>query len=277
MEKGKAKVVKQETPEAVEVKAAPAPLKIGIVGCSDTKSLAPYDDKSWEIWAMNNAFNHIPRPTRWFEIHPIKKVGKQFYRRKLTRPGVFEWSTEFRGQPMNDYVKSLASLNCPVYMQKHWDEIPQSLPYPLEEITGRFGRYFTNSVSYMIALAITMGAAEIGCWGVDMAAATEYGPQRPSCEFFLGIAAGLGIKLTIPKQADLLKTRFMYGFEEREQAEYEAKLANMLTAIQTRKAKALSQYELAQKQVNQYVGAEEAVREITRVWANHADAQIWRD
>lgn len=262
-------------PEAVPV-AAPVK-KVAIVGCSDTKTLAPYDDKSWDIWAMNNAFGHVKRPAAWFEIHPIKFEGGQYWRRKLIRPGVFEWSKEFRGQEMMAYLEGIAKLDCTVYMRQHWDIVPKSVPYPLEEITAKFGRYFTNSVSYMIALAILQGYREIGCWGVDMATATEYGPQRPSCEFFLGIAAGLGIKITIPKQADLLKTKFLYGFEEREQCEWEAKMISMLDAMAARKAKAMNQYEVANKQIQQYIGAEEAVREVQRIWSNLADTKIWSD
>jgi hypothetical protein len=178
---------------------------------------------------------------------------------------------------MLTYLKNIASLDCPVYMQQHWDIIPKSIPYPLEEITKSFGRYFTNSVSYMIALAIKQGYKEIGCWGVDMATASEYGPQRPSCEFFLGIAAGLGIKITIPDQADLLKTRFLYGFEEREQVAWEKKITQMLEAMEGRKQKALQQYEVANKQIQQYVGAQEAVKEIQRIWSNWGDPKVWTD
>jgi len=262
-------------PEAAIV-AAPVK-RIAIVGCSDTKNLAPYNDPSWQIWAMNNAFGHIKKADAWFEIHPIKMVNGNFLRRKLIRPGIFEWSPEFRGQEMTAYLKAIAALDCPVYMQQHWDIVPKSVAFPLKEIVGRFGRYFTNSVSYMIALAILQGAKEIGCWGVDMSTGSEWGPQRPSCEYFLGIATGLGIKVTMPEQADLLKTRFMYGFEEREQCAWEKKITQMLEAMEGRKQKALMQFETANKQIQQYVGAMEATKEIERVWSNLMDTKIWTD
>ncbi len=263
-------------PEAVPL-AAPAPLKIAIVGCSDTKNLAPYGDPSWQIWAMNNAFGHVHKPAAWFEVHPIKFENGQYLRRKLIRPGVFQWSKEFRGQEMKSYLEGIAKLDCPAYMQQHWDIIPKSIPYPLETILAKFGRYFTNSVSYMIALAIHYGAKEIGCWGVDMATGTEYAPQRPSCEFFLGIAAGMGIKITIPDEADLLKTRYLYGFEERERSAWEAKMIQMMEAMEGRKSKAMNQYEVANKQIQQYIGAQEALKEIQRIWSNHSDSKIWTD
>jgi hypothetical protein len=250
--------------------------KIAIVGCSDSKDLAPYGDKTWEIWSMNNAF-HVQRPTAWFEIHPIKFSDSKYQRRKLIRPGVFEWSNDFRGMPMADYIKALAALKVPVYMQQHWLDIPLSVKYPIEDVTHRFGRYFTNSVSYMIALAIIQGATDIGCFGVDMAHNTEYGPQRPSCEWMLGVAAGLGVRLVIPDQADLLKTTFLYAFEEREQVAWEKKISSVLKAMETRKAKALSIHDAEEQKVQQYIGAIQAVKEIERLWSNHMAEKTWKD
>lgn len=288
MSKGKALATTQEA--AVQQPAATAaslPVrKIAIVGCSDTKDLAPYGDPAWEIWAMNNSFVHTKRQTAWFEIHPIKYANGHFYRRDLLRPGVFRWSLEFRGVTVDEYVKMIADLNVPTYMQRHWDEIPQSIPYPLDDIVKTFGNYFTNSVSYMIALAVKMivedrnagkiSRGEIGCWGVDMATASEYGPQRPSCEFFLGIAAGLQIAITIPPQADLLKTRFLYGFQEMEAQAWEEKVLSMMKAMAGRKAAAEAKRDKMHTQVMQYTGAEEALREVQRIWSNMGDKNIWR-
>lgn len=173
-------------------------------------------------------------------------------------------------------MESMAQLDIPVYMQQHWDIIPKSIPYPIKDIVARYGNYFTNTVSYMIALAIDMGPEEIGCYGVDMATASEYGPQRPSCEFFLGIAAGRGIKLTIPQKADLLKTRFLYGFEEKVQGEWDAKLQGMLDSMAQRQNKSQIMADNSAKQVQQYIGAQEAIREVQRIWSNLDNPKIWR-
>jgi hypothetical protein len=276
-------MAKGKTEVKPEAKGPDKPLKrIAVVGCSDTKVLAPYDDTSWDIWAMNNAFVFTKRFTKWFEIHPIKFENRRFYRRQLIKPGVFKWADNFRGQPMNDYMQSLANLNVPVYMQKHWDVIPKSVEYPLKEILSRFGNYFTNSVSYMIAMAIkeiaeSGGKGEIGCWGVDMATQTEYGPQRPSCEFFLGIAAGMGIPITIPAEADLLKTKFLYGFQEREQVAWEAKIMQILGSMEKRRNDAQAKFEMSRNQIQQYLGAEQAIKEVQRIWSNLLDPKIWRD
>lgn len=183
---------------------------------------------------------------------------------------------------MKDYIQALASLDCPVWMQRKWEDIPKSEAYPLERVIKTFGTYFTNSVSYMIAMAILQikegnYKGEIGLYGVDMATKSEYGPQRPSCEFFLGIAVGLGITITIPPQADLLKTRFLYGFGEREQLAWEAKMMSLMTALDNRHQKAVMVYQNAERTLNQYLGAKEALKEVQRVWSNLQDTKVWRD
>ena len=258
--------------------------RLAIVGCSDSRHFAPYaidpakPEEAWEVWGVNNGYAEMPRWTRWFEIHPIKCENGKYLRRKEIRPGLIEFSPEFRGSDTEGYLKTLAALGCPVYMQKTWPEIiPQSVEYPLKTVLEKFGYYFTNTISYQIALGIMEGFTEIGLYGVDMATGSEYGPQRPSCEWMLGIAAGLGIKLTIPPQADLLKTRFLYAFQEREQSAWELKMANMKNSMLKRLSKSQNAVAIETKKADQYTGALEAVRECERVWANLMTKKDWRD
>jgi len=39
----------------------------------------------------------------------------------------------------------------------------------------------------------------------------------------------------------------------------------------------MATYEMEQKRINQYVGAQEALKEIHRVWSSHQDSKIWSD
>ena len=236
--------------------------KIAIVGCSDSKDLAPWKDESWEIWGVNNLFISMKQEIdikrmRWFEIHNITFDGKNFYRRG---------DLIFRGQSVNDYIKGLISLGCPVYMQKKWDQIPNSVEYPIKEILQSMGGYFTNTISYEIALAIYEGATEIGIWGVDMAVGTEYAHQRPSCEYFLGVAKGLGINIFVPAEADLLKTRFLYGFQEQEKTAWEKKVNKMMASMHQRMIDAENQERQSFMKKQQYIGALEAAKELNKIW-----------
>jgi hypothetical protein len=156
--------------------------------------MAPFDDDTFDIWTISDLVlaKQAPRYTHHFELHPLS------------------W---FRDRPeAKVYWDWLVAQEKPIYMQETTTDIPSGIKYPVDEITKRFGTYFTNTISWLIALAIEHQYKEIHLYGVDMAQDTEYGTQRPSCEFFLGWAAGAGIDIVIPQTADLLKCRHLYGF-----------------------------------------------------------------
>jgi len=123
----------------------------------------------------------------------------------------------------------------------------------------------------MIALAITEGFEEIGIYGVDMAVGKEYIKERPSVEYFLGIARGRGIKVIIPDACDLLKTRFIYAFESNRQNEYNVKIASMRTGMQQRLQQICQQEQQAHDVRMQYEGALGATREFEKIWSNLGD------
>lgn len=226
--------------------------KVAIVGFAPTKTLAPYNDPEFEIWGLNDLFEHIPKWDRWFEIHNRKD---------------FQLDTSpTRAEATVNYIEKLKKLDCPIYMVQKYPDIPQSVEYPLQAMIDEFGGYFTNSISYMIALAIHERFEEIHVYGVDMAVGTEYNEQRPSCEYFLGIAVGRGIKIHIPLESDLLKTRFLYGFEQPRQDAWEAKLRKTISEMEHRKQEAENALTNAQRVIDKYTGAIQASKELGRTW-----------
>lgn len=128
---------------------APRRTKVAILGFTQSFQKAPFGDPSWEIWGLNELYMFVPRWDRWFELH-----SRAVYEADKTR--------------VSDHVQKLMGMTCPVYMHQRWDDIPGSVPYPLDAIIQRFGNYFTNTISYMLALAIMEGFTEIGVYGVDM-------------------------------------------------------------------------------------------------------------
>ena len=253
--------------------------KVGIVGCATCKNETPMQDSSWEFWGVNNLFLSMPSGNgkgpqkwgKWFEIHPIDKDKEGHFVRR--------WDKNFRGQNMNQYMKQLAELPCPVIMQKHWEEVPNSVEYPIAEILSKFGKYFTNTISYEIALAILLGAKEIGIWGVDMAVGTgqanvlnpaggEYSVQKPSCEWLVGYAMGMGIKVTIPDTSDLLKTRFLYAFEEKERDQWTKKMVSMMESLDQQINKHTNTINISNQKQQQAIGARQALMESARIWGD---------
>lgn len=196
------------------------PLKIAILGTAQTsQGEAPFDDESWEIWGLSTGPEDFKRITRHFEIHDLK-------RKKRVYPKYYEWMTKTR---------------IPVYLDQANPNIPTGVVGWEKKILERFGPdfhqpdyvYMTNSISWMIGQAIIEieengGVGEIGLWGVEMAigslvvggAASEYAHQRPSCEYWIGLCRGLGIKCSIPENCNLLNSFGMYGFDTDNQPMY---------------------------------------------------------
>lgn len=242
--------------------------KVALVGCSNSRVLTPWNDPDMDFVGVNNLFLSEPeRPwTYWYEIHYITKdIQGNFYRR--LKP-------DFRGQSVNDYVKALNKLSekVPVLMQQTWPEIKNSVRYPIEDVIKTFGNYFTNTISYEMALAIMMGYEEIHLYGIDMAVSSpiflmdEYSHQRPSCEYFIGLAVGKGIKVVIPDTSDLCKVRFMYAYHEPQATAWHKKTEDTLRAINTQKQKANNAVEENKQKLLMAMGAEQMLKEMTKTW-----------
>lgn len=126
-------------------------------------------------------------------------------------PGHFNW---------------LKKTNIPVWMQEHFEDVPASRKYPLEEITAALlpnltrndgdlyesaAPYFTSTTAYMLALAIYQGYQQIYLYGIEMASDTEYVRQRDGVTFWIGVAIGRGINVVLQKKS-LLMAGPLYGY-----------------------------------------------------------------
>ena len=227
--------------------------KLAIIGTAPSSMhLAPYNNPDYELWILNGVYSMIDFPamtniTRHFDIHALK-VLKQM-------------------QTQNGYFTHLQGLKIPVYMQEKYPEIPMSVKYPLDEVLSMFPRrYFTNSISYMIALAVYEGYTDISLYGVDMAVDGEYSEQRPSCEYMIGYCEGRGINFYIPPESDLLKAPFLYGFEDEKKDAFRAKLLARRQEMQQKKAEYQAQLEQAKAYMNTYDGALQDVNYVLKSW-----------
>ncbi len=172
-------------------------MKLVLLGTADSRTLAPYDDRSWEIWACQPALGYpeCKRIDRLFELH-----DKSY------------WSDP-------EIIKRINGANVPILMQQKAEAIPLSESYPLKEIMQRFAgfagaRYYTSTIAYMLAHALFVGSVEqIALYGIHMAADEEYGNQRQAMEYWVGVANGMGIKVLIPEQSSICSSKFLYGYD----------------------------------------------------------------
>ena len=176
--------------------------KVAIVGsASSSANKAPYDDPDYEIWVL--AWRPHQRVDAAFDMHSID---------------------ESRQRVPKDYLKYLRAWECPVYTLEKLPEVPNTVRYPIEEVSAFLesfdpnaeGKYFASSVAYMFAFAMYHGYEQIDIYGVDLVCDEEYVHQRPNTEYMIGLARGMGIKVHIPETSALLKHTHIYGYENPE-------------------------------------------------------------
>lgn len=179
---------------------------VAMVGMATTSSgLAPYNETGVEIWSMNEAHaaKWITRADRWFQIHDT-------FRRKVASRNIighYEWLKENK-------------WNIPIYMRSVYEEIPNSIAYPIKKICDEFLsnihrgnkkiKYFTSSLAYMLPMAILEGYQRIELYGFEMSEDTEYAQQKACAEFWIGLAVGKGIEIYMPEGCQLMNSS-LYG------------------------------------------------------------------
>ena len=178
--------------------------KVAIFGCHAASLVdAPWDDPSWEFHGHSSS-------RRWF------KREMDFYY-DLHPPAC--WSRGGRKTAL--YPKWLKSNPVPIYMQKHYPEVPASIEYPKRRILAEFGSprpYFTNHAAWIIALALSEGVTHIGLWGINYGIKSEYQIQRASCEYWLGRAHERGVHIVLPEQCTLLsEPAGLYGYDSHDE------------------------------------------------------------
>lgn len=220
--------------------------RVTIMGFAPSWAETKFEDPTMEVWTLNEAYNllkskNIPvtRISRWFEIH----------------------SPDSPTKATPEHINFLKKCPVPLIMQNEYEEFPASIAYPREEIRNYFNQNFiidevgspyteySNSISWMVALAILEGYDEIWITGVDMAQQQEYAWQRSSCSFFIGFAAGKGIKVLIPRTSELCKFPQDYGFETDNQVRHKKK--NRKKELKQRKMNIIAEIQKAQVQIKQ--------------------------
>lgn len=173
--------------------------KIALLGGAKSLQYTPWSDPTWELWAHASCRHVCKRdPDILWDLHP-----PELWR----NPKKKTWDPK--------YLKWLSTNRTPIMMQEVYEDVPASIRYPFETMITEFPRgYMTNHVAYMVALALMEGVTHLAIFGCDYDTNSEYGPQRGSAEYWLGVAEGRGVQVLIPPQCNLLnKPSLLYGYE----------------------------------------------------------------
>jgi len=173
---------------------------------------APYDDPSVDIWTIARGRDIPPRVTLLFELHA---------------PELWDGYGDKHASQL--YVDALKTWDtCPIMMQQAYPEIPQAVALPKDDILATVTPtdtmpYQTSQVSWQLAYAIhevrKAGDGEILLYGYDLISEGESrSHQRHAVEYYIGMARGMGIPVTIADRSTLCKqTRdgkpICYGYD----------------------------------------------------------------
>lgn len=209
-------------------KAIPTPLQYGttdlvITGFSTStreRTREHLDTPNTEFWGMNSLWQFMPDIpwSAWFEIHRYSHLE------------------EIHKQSWPKIQAHYRELTIPLYMIDSDPDFPTSIPFPLDAVSKGRRRYFESSVAYILAYALLLSERTelqtIHMYGIDMVHDTEWGYQRPNCEYWIGVLEGAGITVNIPSIAAMCKPSCLYGYEEEPAATKD--MTNLLSRLANR-------------------------------------------
>lgn len=169
---------------------------LAIVGNGPTRTYAPHDDLTMDVWAMNNhPYLWQKRITALFEMHPDALDTNRY---------------------ADDYKAWLKQRHdFPIYMHRVHQDIPNSVQFPREDIARYRGwlflkgktliqDFYAETSAYMLALALHLGYRRIQLYGIDFDKITDQ-RRRDSVFFWLGILQANHIEITLHEDSPLLE------------------------------------------------------------------------
>jgi hypothetical protein len=160
---------------------------LSLVGKGDGWERTQKDfEEGRDVWCTSTIFEGLTgvgvQPTRIFQIHERE---------------VFE---SWIGMEQHRVVLMTAD-----------PDFDQALVLPWQKLASIFGWHFGSSFTWMLGMALLEGYTDISIHGVHLAHESEYGSQRDTFFWFLGMAEGRGIKFNIDEDSGIFVANHAYG------------------------------------------------------------------
>ena len=174
-----------------------------IAGLSpQTRYITNQQDEDVALWSINDAYKVIRRPIdHWFDIHQPHEFAKRAI-----------WLSNF----------NKVNPHAPLWMVNEFENIPGSMRYPIDTVGLPWDRWFTSSISEMLAMAYDEARAgtikELRMVGVQFSQRIEYLEQRDCVSYWWGkLEEVLGPgKCWVPDVTPLFKADYIYGYTVRD-------------------------------------------------------------
>ena len=137
-----------------------------------------------EFWGINRAYIHQKNLDRLYFVDDLQNL--------LT------YGAE-------TFVEDVNALGVPVWTKRRYEQIPLSRPLPILDLIRFFGvENFTSSISLQIAHALYEGVDRlvVNMFYV-MPWSREYFAQKACIDYWLGVAAGVGVKVVLSQESSL--------------------------------------------------------------------------
>ena len=174
------------------------------------------ENKSLEIWGVNDYFLVKPHCTMVWEMHDFTWTVEDLIRHRVAVIGERESAPKtyvrclnhhayfkLKAEKINEHKIPLMTSGG-IYDEKNPVQgipIPTSMEYPLAEVIHKVASsrpYLIGTIAYMLAYAILINKwKHIELYGCNLEAGEEWAYQRPCVEYYVGIAEGRGMKVDI--------------------------------------------------------------------------------
>jgi hypothetical protein len=165
--------------------------RVALIGTCPSGQLALHLPPEWELWVCSPGNDTFPRIDLWFELHG---------------------DLDFPGEDFRSYIAWLNQQEFP-QMVHRTDLFPRGRRFPIEDMVKEFGDFFfTSQPALMFAYALSQQPEEIGLFGLDMQANSEYAHQKPAMLHFAWLAMQRGVRVLCPDESEALIPMPIYGY-----------------------------------------------------------------
>lgn len=165
-------------------------VKIAIVGTHKSGYEAPFYDKDYRIWTLNEGFLMYPRIDKIFDMH--------------------DWIT---AEYIPAWYNELKKTEIIVIKPGKDKNIKHVAVYPGKIIKEIFSNFLLCTIAEMIAFAAIMGYRNIELYGIQ----NDYFKRQPMQGFSIyhtiGRAEGLGVKFKFQEGSGIMECKTIYGYK----------------------------------------------------------------